>query len=81
MTVSIIEKVWYHLHGLSNDEICRNPARLCRAENEAEDTNTAREKAIAQLNRIRRRAGITTDLLAADYNQAPFGNAYAKNAV
>ena len=40
------------------------------AENEAEDTNTAREKAIAQLNRIRRRAGITTDLLAADYNQA-----------
>ena len=30
------------------------------AENEAEDTNTAREKAIAQLNRIRRRAGITT---------------------
>ena len=39
------------------------------AENEAEDTNTAREKAIAQLNRIRRRAGITTDLLAADYNQ------------
>ncbi len=40
------------------------------AENEAEDTNTAREKAIAQLNRIRRRAGITTDLLATDYNQA-----------
>ncbi|MCS2760559.1 RagB/SusD family nutrient uptake outer membrane protein [Bacteroides ovatus] len=52
------------------------------AENEAEDTNTAREKAIAQLNRIRRRAGITTDLLVPQIIiRQPFGNAYVKNAV
>ena len=51
------------------------------AENEAEDTNTAREKAIAQLNRIRLVPVSTTDLLAADYNQATSGTQYAKNAV
>lgn len=39
------------------------------AQNEAEDTNISRENAVAQLNRIRRRAGITTDLQASDYNQ------------
>lgn len=40
------------------------------ARNEAEDTNTAREEAIAQLNRVRRRACITADLQATDYSQA-----------
>lgn len=39
------------------------------AENEAEDSNEARRKAVAQLNRIRKRAGITKDLVAEEYTQ------------
>ncbi len=37
--------------------------------NEAENTATAREKAVEQLNRIRSRAGISNDLVASEYNQ------------
>ncbi|MCF0175712.1 MAG: RagB/SusD family nutrient uptake outer membrane protein [Bacteroidales bacterium] len=37
--------------------------------NEAEDNGAAREKAVAQLNRIRKRAGITKDLKASDFTQ------------
>ncbi len=38
--------------------------------NEADNSSSAREKAVAQLNRIRTRAGITTPLKASDYTQA-----------
>lgn len=68
--------------GLSNDGICRNPAWLCaEAVNGSfgKIRNTAREKAIAQLNRICCQVGITIDLLAADYNQATSsGNAHTQ---
>lgn len=37
--------------------------------NEANDTPDARVRAVEQLNRVRERAGITTPLNAADYNQ------------
>lgn len=37
--------------------------------NEAEDTPAAREKAVKQLNKIRRRAGISKDLLSERYSQ------------
>jgi hypothetical protein len=40
------------------------------AVNEAGDNADARSKAVEQLNRIRHRAGITTDLVAAEYTQA-----------
>ena len=38
--------------------------------NEAESSSSAREKAIEQLNKIRKRAGITKDLIASDFSQA-----------
>ena len=81
MTVSIIEKaapLYMDFPMMRYAEILLDYAE---AENEAEDTNTAREKAIAQLNRIRLVPVSRQTYWPQIIIRQPFGNAYVKNAV